>query len=143
MRTKMPKIKIVKTTVCDCEICDLDSYITNQMNKERETATTMFPDKSLKPSWDSWLTSEHGVPGYSITFLRPITKEEEKYYWQVKDGIIEVKTRQICEECYKTLFKCLDKIGEAEEIGFATKESYKHIPAVHPSEYINEEETEE
>lgn len=137
MKKIMPKTRLVKTNVTRCDFCNLaeryekiyDAFI--QKAKEQNIA----PDKEFKP-W--WRVEDHfvpGVPGYKVVTFRVSTKED----WRTEDGLTEMRTAYICEDCMNVLNRCFSNLGDGVENSYARKEA-KVLPMPEIEECIAEEE---
>lgn len=133
----MPKTRLVKTNVTHCGFCDLeeryerayDAFI--QKAKEQNIA----PDKEFMPWWRAESRAVPGIPGYKVATFRTSTKED----WRTDDGLTEMRTTYICEDCMNVLNKCFSNLGDGVENSYARKEA-KVLPMPEIEEVIVEEE---
>ena len=140
---KMPKIKIEKTMVNTCCICDLNKRLDQEADIAFERAKASYPEADLYSTWQSEVTDNHTVPGFKITYIRPATEKEVRNYWNINNGMYEASATHICTQCYDKITQCFTRLGDAEEIAFATKESWKDAPGYTAKEFVKPEESEE
>ena len=117
-KAKMMKIRVGKTGVNECLLCNLERDIRNEMEKRLE---------KIENPISTWEASEKAsAPGYQVNVFAPDTGR-----WN-ENGYERIRSAMLCSRCAETLVKCLVRIEDAEEITFSKVDSFKDV--IYPSE---------
>lgn len=125
-KAKMMKIRVGKTGVNECLLCNLERDIRGEMEKRLEKIENPIS------VWNA--VEKTNAPGYQVSIFAPGNDG-----WYTENGYERIRTATICSRCAETLVKCLTRIDDAEEITFSKADSFKDVTYPSESELVQKE----